>query len=263
MNIFLRELKSSLRSLLIWCFGVMFLVYVGMMKYDGFSKAGESANELFEALPKALKVIMGMNNLDLALISGYYVIFFMYFSLLGAIHASMQGAIVLSKEERDKTADFLMVKPQKRRRVISIKILASLFNLVCLNLVTWLSSLIAIEFYNTGPSINTLVTQLMIALFLLQLVFFSVGFFFGGIFKTKKATNLSTGVLLGTFLLSVIIDLYHKIDFLKFLTPFKYFDGKAIYENGIHIGYVLLSLLIVSVAIGLTYLLYQKRDLHV
>lgn len=263
MNIFLRELKATRRSLMIWSGSIIFLIYVGMMKYEGFNKAGESANELFDAMPKVAKAILGLGELDLALISGYYVIFFMYFALLCGIHAIMQGAVVLSKEERDKTADFLMVKPQKRSRVITMKILASLFNMICINGVTWISSLIAVHFFNNGPSINDLVAKLMISLLMIQGVFFAIGFLLGGIFKTKKATGISTAVLLGSFILSAIIDIYDEISFLKYLTPFKYFDGKVIYSDGIPLGFVILSFVIMGGSVGITYFLYQKRDLHV
>lgn len=264
MNIILRELKSIRRSLIIWSGSIFFLIYVGMIKYEGFSNAGNSANELMDSLPDAFKAIMGLGELNLALISGYYVVFFFYFALLGGVHAIMQGSVVLSKEERDKTADFLLVKPVKRKHVITCKIIASLIAVVIFNLVTWIGSLIAIEIFNDGPPINDLVTKLMISLLFMQLIFFSLGLLMGAITRTtKKATGISTAILLGSFLLSVIIDLYEKIDFLKYVTPFKYFDGKMVYSNGIEAKFVTISIVVILISVGLTYFIYQKKDLHV
>lgn len=264
MNIVLRELKSIRRSLVIWSTSIIFLIYVGMVKYDGFSKAGESANEMFASLPPAMKALFGVGNLDLAVASGYYVVFFMYFVLIAGIHAIMQGAIVLSKEERDKTADFLFVKPRKRRHVVTHKILASLLSMIIINGVTWVGSIIVVDIYNQGPSINDLISELMIAMFILQLVFFAVGLLFGVVMKTtKKATGLSTGFLLGSFVLSAAIDMNNELDFLKYLTPFKYFDGKIIFLEGISTFFIGFSLVIILVSILGTYYLFQRKDLHV
>ncbi len=264
MNIILRELKSIRRSLIIWSSGIVFLIYVGMIKYDGFSKAGESANEMMASLPPAMKAMFGLGDLDLAVASGYYVIFLMYFTLICGIHAIMQGAIVLSKEERDKTADFLMVKPVKRHHVISMKIIASLISLVILNAVTWIASVLVVDIFNEGPPINDLIATLMVGLFILQLFYFSIGLLFGVVLKnTKKATGAATGFILSTFVLSAAIDMYSEIDYLKYLTPFKYFDGKLIYLEGLNRFNIGLSFAIIAVAVGISYFMFQKRDLHV
>jgi len=235
-----------------------------MVKYDGFQKAGESANEMMDALPPAMKVVFGIGNLDLAAASGYYVVFFMYFAVICGIHAIMQGAVVLSKEERDKTADFLLVKPVKRSKVMTQKIIASLVSIVLLNVVTWIGSILVVDIYNSGPSINDLIAKLMISLFFLQILFFAIGLFFGVILRTtKKATGASTAFLLGTFILSAAIDLYEELDVLKYITPFKYFDGKMIYMEGLDTGSIILSSVLSVLAIGISYYMYQKKDLHV
>jgi ABC-2 type transport system permease protein len=235
-----------------------------MVKYDGFSAAGESASEMMDSLPPAMKAIFGIGDLDLALVSGYYIVFLMYFVLLCGIHAIMQGSVVVSKEERDKTADFLLVKPVKRTQVMTAKIIASLISMVVLNAVTWITSILIVDIYNSGPSINDLIRELMIGLFIIQLIFFSIGLLIGVIMRTtKQATSISTAFLLSTFILSAAIDMYNKIDFLKFLTPFKYFDGKKIYIEGLNSTSIVLSLLIVCLAIASSYIIYKKKDLHV
>lgn len=264
MNMVLRELKSIRRSLIIWSVSMLFLIYVGMVKYSGFQGAGESIEDMMNGLPDAMKAVFGIGSLDLTKASGYYVVFFLYFALLLGVHAIMQGAVVLSKEERDKTADFLMVKPIKRHQVITAKIIASGISIVVLNAVTWIASIFIVASFNTGPSINGLIKDLMIALFMMQLIYFSVGLFVGAVSRsTKKATGISTGILLGTFIMSVIVDMYSKVDFLEYFTPFKYYDGKEIFLHGFDGVYILLSIVIICAAIVGTYKWYQKKDLHV
>jgi len=264
MNIILRELKSIRRSLIIWSSSIIFLIYVGMIKYEGYSKVGETANELFDTLPIAVKAVLGIGNMDLALASGYYVVFFLYFSVIGGIHAIMQGAIVLSKEERDKTADFLMVKPVKRSYVIHMKIIASLISIAIINVVTWIGSIVVVDIFNKGPSINNLISKLMIGLLMIQLIYFSLGLLFSVLMKsTKKAASVSSGFLLSTFLLSIIIDINHNLESIKYLTPFKYFDGKRIYFEGLSDFSFLLAFLVIIIAFAISYYIYDRKDLHV
>ena len=263
MNIILRELRSIWKAQLAWSIGIVFMVMVGMQKYAGFQKSGEQALKLLDSLPGFIKKIIGLGDLDLTLVSGYYVVFFLYFALLCGIHAVMQGAVVISKEERDKTADFLLVKPVTRRHVVASKIIASLISVVLLTIVTWLSSLIIVEQFNTGKSIAGLISRLMVGLFGIQVLFLSLGLFLGAALRsTRKATGAATALFMGTFLLSVALDLVRQIGFLKYLTPFKYFDARQIYMHGHSALPFILTALIVTAAITATFIIYEKRDIH-
>lgn len=264
MNIVLRELRANLKSLIIWCVSMVFLIGVGMVKYSGIAAVGQSANELLNQLPAAMKSILGMNYLDLTSISGYYGMFFLYFLLLGGTHAVMLGAIIISKEERDKTADFLFVKPIVRGRVITAKLIAVLINLVVFNLVTLLASVFFVAMYNQGEPINDQIIYLMISLFILQVIFASIGAGISGLAKnTKKAASLATTLFLITFLLSMAIELYNKIDFLKYLTPFKYFPTVEVMRGTFEPFFLFLAAAVVIGFTVLTYITFQKRDIYI
>ncbi|MEN6351194.1 MAG: ABC transporter permease subunit [Syntrophomonas sp.] len=264
MNIVLRELRANLKSLVIWCLAMIFLIAVGMIKYAGIEAVGQSANQLLNQLPAVIKSLLGMNQLDLTSISGFYGIFFLYFALLGGTHAVMLGAVIVSKEERDKTADFLFVKPVPRSKVITAKLAAVIINLAVFNLVTYFASVYFVAKYNRGESINDQIAYLMISLFILQLIFTSVGLGLSGLANNaKKAASLSTTVFLITFFLSAAIDLYNKIDFLKYLTPFKYFPVIEVMRGSFNHFFLLLSAAIIIACAGLAYITFQKRDIYI
>ncbi|WP_209510066.1 hypothetical protein [Sedimentibacter acidaminivorans] len=67
---------------------------------------------------------------------------------------------------------------------------------------------------------------------------------------------LALGMLIG-----VIIEYVGNINYLNFLTPFRYFIGTDVVNKGISIIYVLIGALVTFVSIYLTYVLYNKRDL--
>lgn len=265
MNIIKRELRANLKALIIWSVCMFFLIFVGMVKYAGFVEAGEGVNELFKQMPPAMMNILGVQGLDLTSISGYYAVFYLYFMLLAGVHAVMLGAVIVSKEERDKTADFLLVKPIDRAYIITSKLLAMLVNLIVLNLVTLLSSIFFVNQYNQGEPITNQIVYLMLALFILQLIFAAVGVGIAAVAKnTKKAASAATAVLLNTFMLSVAIDLYDKLDFLKFLTPFQYFEKtKLMNEGAFGAVYLALSLGIIAAGVYTAYSGFKKRDVHV
>ncbi len=264
MNMILRELKAVRKSLIVWSVGIMFLIYTGMIKYEGFADTGQSMNDMIDSLPEVLKSTLGIKGLDLTSASGYYIMFFLYFALLCGIHAAMQGAVVISKEERDKTSDFLLVKPVKRHQVLTSKIIASIISVLIINIVTWISSIYIVAEFNTGDSINQLISELMIGLLFIQLLFLIIGLALGVFAKsTKKATGLATGVLLSTYVLSIAIEMYEDIEMLKYLTPFKYFDGNTISNTGINSTYVFLSLGIIIALASLTYKKYGKKEFSV
>lgn len=265
MNIVLRELRANLKALIIWSCSMVFLIYAGMVKYSGFAAAGQDVNQLMSQIPEAVRRILGMNGLDLTTASGFYAVFYVYFMLLVGVHAVMLGAVIISKEERDKTADFLFVKPIHRSKVITAKLAAALINIIVLNLVAWVSSILFVDMYNKGEPINDQIARLMLALFIIQVIFLAVGAGIAAFARnTKKATSIATAVLLAAFTLSIAMDLSNKIDFLRFLTPFKYFGTTQIVKEGtIDIMYLLLSAVIIIACTIATYMVYKKRDIHI
>ncbi|WP_054697015.1 ABC transporter permease subunit [Syntrophomonas palmitatica] len=264
MNIVLRELRSNLTSLVIWCLAMIILIAIGMVKFAGLEAAGQSAHEFLNQLPPVIKGILGINYLDLTSISGFYGIFFLYFSLLGGTHAVMLGADIISKEERDKSADFLFVKPVTRSKIITAKLAAVIINLAVFNLVTYLASLFFAAKYNRGEPINNQIGYLMISLFMQQFIYASIGLTISGLANNaKRAASLSTALFLTTFFLSAAIDLYNKIDFLKYLTPFKYFPVIEVMKGSFSFIFIFLTAAIITACTVLTYITYQKRDIYI
>lgn len=264
MNIFIREMKANRKSLIIWCVSLFVLIAGGMAKYAGFSESGDAVNEMMDKLPEAMKAMWGLANFNLTEIKGYYAVMFLYFVLMATIHSSMLGATIISKEERDKTAEFLLTKPTTRTRIVTSKLLAAIVNILIFNITAIVFSIIFVEMYNKGESINKEIFTLMSAMFILQVLFLTVGTALGALSKkTKIATSGATAILLGTFILSMYIDMNNKVEILKYFTPFKYFGAKNLIDDGFNIGFVILSFTIIGVLTGVTYKFFTKRDVNV
>jgi ABC-2 type transport system permease protein len=177
----------------------------------------------------------------------------------------MIGAEVISKEERDRTSEFLYPKPITRSKIVTEKLVAAVINITILNLVTTISSILTVAFYAKGFSNNNMILTLMAGLFIMQLIFFALGSVLAGLFKNPKLPSAAaTAILLCTYIIWVVVDLNSKLNFLKYLTPFKYFDASVIIKDGhLDLFYVVLSTIIIVVFITTTYLFFNKRDLKV
>lgn len=136
MNIFLREVKANLKSLLIWSVIVALFIMVGVSKFQAYYGNPEML-KILDAMPPALLAAFSMDAFNLTTVSGFYGLMFSYYALILAIAAAMWGSDIISKEERDKTVEFSLTLPVTRSRVVTAKALAALVNCILLLLVTW------------------------------------------------------------------------------------------------------------------------------
>ena len=266
MNVFTRELKVNKYPLLFWSVGMVLLIYSGMLKFAGYQSSGQSINQILDQLPKSVQAILGLNvGIDLSSAKGFYAILFFYIILIATIHSSLLGAGIISKEERDRTSEFLFVKPLTRAKVLTAKLSAAICNVVVHNIVALISSVWLVAIYNKGASATHDIILLMVGMFFLQLIFLTLGAAVAGVSKKPKGpASITAGILLFTFILSIFVDIYSKVENLKYLTPFKYFDAKSVLGSGkLEPFYLALSAVIVVVLVATTYLFYTKRDLYI
>ncbi|WP_099361040.1 ABC transporter permease subunit [Fredinandcohnia onubensis] len=261
MNVFLREMKAYRKSLIIWSIGLVLLIFMGNTEYSSLSSSGQSLNELVESMPKALQALMGTGTLDLSTPIGYFAILYLYLLLMATIHASMMGASIIAKEERDKTFEFLFVKPITRTKVITMKLVAAFINLIVFNAVTTIATVLIFEMDNGFEDL----LKLMGGMFILQILFLVLGSALAAVIrKPKRVAPIATGILLLTFILSIVIDLSEKLEVLKYVVPFKYFTAENMLTgDGFEVVFVVISICLIVILTAVTYVFYKKRDLNV
>jgi ABC-2 type transport system permease protein len=264
MNIFVRELKANLKSLLIWSVIVSLLIFMAGAKFSAFA-SDPATLKMLDSMPPAMLEAFNMRGFNLTTMSGFYGVMFIYFALMAAIAAAMWGSDIISKEERDKTVEFSLVLPVTRSRVITAKALAALVNCVGFVLVTWAVSLVMVRSYNPDQAFFKFLTLQMQAIFVIELIFLAIGLLLGCAMKRyKRSASVAVAIILTAYFLSILTVMNEKLDFLKYITPFKYFDANQLYRTGsMDGGYLLLSAAIVVVCIAAAYWIYNKRDLYI
>ncbi len=264
MNIFFRELKANLKSLIIWCVIIGLFVVIGAAKFTAYYGNPEML-KILDSFPASVLDALSMRGFNLTTVTGFYGIMFVYFALMGAIAAAMWGSNSISKEERDKTVEFSLVLPVSRSKVITAKALAALLDCLLLALVTWGVSYLAVQQFKPDAAFYSFLALEMRALFLIEVIFLAIGLLLGSAMKQYKlSASVAVGIILVTYFISVISAMQKDLDFLKYFTPFKYFDAIDLYQKGVMSAtYLLLSAIIVVACVALSYLTYNRRDLYI
>lgn len=264
MNIFFRELKANLKSLIIWSVIIGLLVMIGSAKFSAFYNNPEMT-KLLDAMPPAMLDAMSMRGFNLTTLVGFFGIMFIYFGLMGAIAAAMWGSGIISKEEREKTVEFSLVLPVSRSRVITAKALAALVMCIAFVLITWGVSVAGAQSYKPDKAFYDYLALEMQAMAAIELIFLAVGLLLGCAMKQyKRSGSAAVALILVTYFMSIISGMDKNFEFLKHFTPFKYYDAGEMFRSGaLNNSYLLLSAAIIVICVGAAYWTYNKRDLYI
>jgi ABC-2 type transport system permease protein len=265
VNIFFRELRANLKSLLIWCGIVVVFNLVGVAKFSAYYGNPEML-AILDNMPPAMLAAFGVGGaFNLTTMTGFYGIMITYFGLILGIAAAMWGSDIISKEERNKTVEFSLTLPVTRGRVVTAKLAAMVVDCIILLLVTWGITLVSAQQYEPDSEFYKLVSISVLAFLLMQGIFLALGIFLGcALKKYKQAGSLAVWILLATYFASVLAGMDERMEFLRYFSPFKYFDPAAmLHDSALELPYVLLSLAIIAVFLAGAYLTYAKRDLYI
>jgi len=263
MNIFQHEFKMYLRSVITWSVAVAVLIFVYVSLFSSFAQDAELLNEVMANFPQELLTAFGMNGLDLATVLGYFSFAFLFTQLCLAIQAANYGFSLVSIEEREWTADFLLAKPVGRTQILTSKLLAALSGLTITNIVVWISSFAFINLFKGDRTYETtplLLLLLSIAVF--QLFFLSVGLVVSLLVKRiRSVTPYAMALGFGMYVLSVFGDMLGE-SVLEKITPFKHFEPNYIIQHGAYdVPLVLISVSVIVISLVGSYVLYTRRNI--
>jgi ABC-2 type transport system permease protein len=266
MNLFRHEMKAYWKFLLFWSIGIVAMVGGGMGKFTAlFNTSDSSIANMMAGLPKAFIAMFGMANLDFSTLSGYYGIIHFYLVIMGAIFAIILGAGILAKEERDKTAEFLLVKPVTRSWVLIQKLFAGIVYILLFVAVDYLVSIAIIAKVAPKENISLELTLMMVSMTLVMLVFYCVSFGLSGAMKdNRKSSMIMISIMSVSYIGSVVIDMVDNIGWLRPFDVFKYFPADMIVKNltldPIYLG---LCFLFILLGLAMAFVQFPRRDIHI
>jgi ABC-2 type transport system permease protein len=264
MNIFRYEMKSLRKSMMIWTLSMLALAALYLSIYPGMAKDAGDFKELLAGYPATVRAMLGINLDLITSLLGFYSMIFSFIILCGAIQAMNLGVSILSKESRERTADFLLVKPVSRTTIVSAKLAAALTTIVITNIIFISLSTLMANLAKTEDFSIKLFCMINLTMFFVQIIFIAIGMVVSVFFKKiKNVLPISLGFVFGFYLIGALLvtDSGDKVE--RILSPFKYFDNTYIIQNGNYEPfYLLIGAAIVVVSIAVSYIIYNKKDIH-
>lgn len=261
MIILKHELKQGLPSLILWTCAISFLLAICIFLFPemeeqmgGVSSALASMGSFSEAF--------GMDRLNFATFIGFYAIECgNILGLGGALYASLCAATILSKEEKDKTAEFLLTQPVSRQRVISEKLACVAILILIMNITVYIVSVFSIFLIGEKIPFKDLF-QLQLAYLLLQLELATICFCVSAFLK-RNSVGVALGMTILMYFLNLIANIAPAARFLKYISPFGYCEAADILTDGtLNSSMLATGTLISIVAVLIAYAVYTNKDIQ-
>lgn len=260
MTLLKHELRQGKNTLLIWTAAIGFLLAVCIFLFPEMKGQMDGISDVFSSMG-AFTAAFGMDRLNFGTLVGFYAIECgNVLGLGGAFFASLCAVGILSKEEKDKTAEFLLTHPISRTRIITEKLIAVLIQITAMNLFIYAISVGSMTMI--GEEIPWKEVNLLhFAYYLLQIEL--AGICFGiSAFLRKGSIGVGLGIAIMMYFLNLIANIAEAVEFLKYITPFGYCDGADIVSNGcLNRTMVTIGMAMGIAGITVAYLHYTRKDI--
>lgn len=261
MTLVKHELRQGKISFMIWTASIGLLLVICIFLFPEMKDQMEDVSDVFSSMG-SFTAAFGMDRLNFGTLIGFYgVECGNVLGLGGAFFASFCAVGILSKEEKDRTAEFLLTHPVSRARIVTEKLAAVFVQIIVMNLIIYVLSVGSIA--AIGEEIPWKELNLMhLAYFLLQIEL--AGICFGiSAFVRKGSVGTGLGIAAMMYFLNLVANITESAEFLKYITPFGYSEGADIVENGCLDGIMVgIGLLFGLIGVVAAYLKYCKKDIH-
>lgn len=261
MTLVRHELRQGTTAFAVWGGSIAGLLAICIFLFPEMKSQMEAVNSVFASMG-SFTAAFGMDRLNFGTLIGFYgVECGNVLGLGGAMYASLCAVNILSKEENDRTAEFLLSHPVSRARIVTEKLAAVLIQLTMMNLLLYGVSLASIA--AIGEEIPWKELNLMhLAYFLMQLEL--AGLCFGlSAFMRKGSAGAGLGIAAMMYFLNLAANISEKAEFLKYITPFGYTESADIVSSGCLDGkLIFIGMLYAAAAVAAGYWQYCTKDIH-
>ena len=254
------ELKRGALSLCIWTAAIAFMLGISILIYPEMSSQIEEINVLFADMG-SFSAAFGMDSINFGEFTGYFATECgNTLGLGGALYAAYLGVSALAKEEKERTAEFLLSHPVERNSVVLGKLCAVFTQVTILNLAT--AAVVVLTALAIGADADPgELALLLFASLLMQLELAAVTFGISAFLK-RGAAGVGLGLAFLLYFLNILANLTEKAEFLKYLTPFSYAEGAGILsEHALNGSYLAVGCGFAVLGIAAAFLRYRRKDI--
>ena len=263
MNIFKHEFKTKLPTVLTWSASIAALIFLFMSLFSSFAADAALMDQITDSFPEELLIAFGMQDMDMSTVLGYFAILFVFCQICLAIQAANYGFGLISIEESEWTADFLLSKPISRSRILTNKLLAAILSLALTEAFAWLCSFFSINLFCSGQDFQmSALVFLLTSMSIFQLFFLTVGMFISLLVKrVRSVTPYSMGLVFGLYALNAFGSMIGEQS-LEVISPFKHFTPHYIVQHAAwEMPLAAVSMICIVISVIASYFFYQKRNI--
>lgn len=261
MTLIKHELRQGWKSLAIWTISIGFFIVICVLMYPEMEGEMEEVSEMFSSMG-AFTAAFGMDRLNFGTLIGFYAVECgNILGIGGAFFAAILGITALAKEEKERTAEFLLSHPVSRYRIITEKLCAIILQIVIMNILVFLMSIVSIAYIGEEIVWEEL-WLLHFAYFLVQIVLAGICF---GISAFIRSSGIGAGIGIATvmYFINIVANITESAKELKYITPFGFAEGADIIENvDIEWEMVMINMIFAVVGVVMAYCKYCKKDIR-
>lgn len=260
MTIYIKELRQSIKSLLIWTCSIGFMILICILIFPEMKNEMDSMNNIFSNMG-GFTAAFGMDKLKFGELMGFYGIEIgNILGIGGGFFAALLGVSALAKEERERTAEFLLTHPVSRASVISQKLLSVITQIVIMNCFVVIISLISSKIIGEELQIKEFIL-LHIAYLILQLEISCICFGISA-FIRRGSIGVGLGLALALYFMNIVCNISEQAKFLKYITPYAYAEASNVISTSkLEINLIMPGVLFSMLGVIAAYIKYIKKDI--
>lgn len=261
MTIVKHELKLGKTQFLIWTAAVGIMLAITVFMFPEMKGQMEEVGDIFASMGSFTEAF-GMDQLNFGTLIGFYATECgNVLGIGGAFYASLCAVSILSKEEKERTAEFLLAHPLSRTKIITEKLISVIIRITAMNGAVFALSAVSITAIGEEILWKEFVL-LHLAYYFLQIEL--AGICFGiSAFIRKGSVGIGLGLAAVMYFLNIAANIADSAEFLKYITPFGYCEGADIVSDGRINGAMLaVGALFFTAGIISAYIKYTKKDIH-
>ena len=261
----LKELKRNKTILFIWMGVIAFFTIFVMSFYPSIAKMGDQLKALIDSFPPGMTKAFGMDMASWTDILSYYSTYYgMHIMIFMTIFSATLAAGILSKEEREGTADFLLTRPISRIEVVGSKVIAFSILFFLLFFMQIFLAWGGMKIFATQEYDVRIFTIMHFYGFILNIFFAGLGIFISLFPKRSKSiTGAIVGVVIGSFIINALSRISADTEWIAWISPFHYADFQVTaYDYNVDLWRVSVLGGLGILFFILTFLRYRKKDIY-
>lgn len=261
MTLIRHECRQGLRSLAIWTASIGAFLILCIFMYPEMENEMKDVSDMFSSMG-AFSAAFGMDRLDFGTLTGFYAIECgNILGIGGAFFSSLLAVSALAKEERGRTAEFLLTHPVSRLSLVAEKLAAVMLQILAMDIIVFLMPALSIAAIGEPIPWKEL-CLLHLAHFLVQTEL--AGICFGvSAFLRRSGLGVGLGIAAVMYFMDIVANISDKAEVLRYLTPFGFADGADIITNGcLDREMILLGMGFAVVGTAAAFWVYCRKDIQ-